>query len=40
MSDPVIVSTLRTVRVRIHPATNPGKLQAIDRTQAEWHRAV
>ncbi len=40
MSDPVIVSTLRTVRVRIDPATNPGKLQAIDRTQAEWHRAV
>ncbi len=40
MSDPVIVSTIRTVRIRTHPATNPGKLQAIDRTQAEWHRAV
>ncbi len=40
MSDPVIVSTIRTVRVRTHPATNLGKLQAIDRTQAEWKRAV
>ncbi len=40
MADPVIVSTIRTVRIRIDPATNPGKLQAMDRTQAAWHRAV
>jgi hypothetical protein len=38
--EPIYMPTTRSVRLRIDARTNPGKLDALDHTVAEWDRAV